>query len=138
MKIDAVKREVPFTRPGCPDEVWVGWDVSEVIAAFRASLATMWRNGDDRTLRFQNECRLGETLILRSLALQSSCNAKVVRKRLAAESEAVENAGCIRKVFETRSRADRFRRVQDNERQSRLPPWIVVDLHLQTLDQSRS
>jgi hypothetical protein len=28
---------------GCPDEVWVGSCVSEVLAAFVASVVTVWR-----------------------------------------------------------------------------------------------
>jgi hypothetical protein len=43
--------ETDLRRFGCPDEVWVGSCVSEVIAAFWASLATMWSNRDDRALR---------------------------------------------------------------------------------------
>jgi hypothetical protein len=38
-------------RTGCANEVWVGSLVPEVLAARVASLATMWRNRDDRALR---------------------------------------------------------------------------------------
>ena|ERR1035438_3424982 len=36
---------------GCPERAEVGSSVSEVLAAFWASLATMWRNHDDPALR---------------------------------------------------------------------------------------
>jgi hypothetical protein len=42
---------------GCQDEVWVGSGVSEVMAAFVTSLATMWRNRDDRALRLDGSRR---------------------------------------------------------------------------------
>jgi len=42
----------------CPDAVRVDSSVSQALRPFRASQAGMWRNGDDRGLRFQRGCWL--------------------------------------------------------------------------------
>jgi hypothetical protein len=44
-------RDTPLAGLGCPEGAQVGSGVSEVLRALGASLATMWRNHDDRAVR---------------------------------------------------------------------------------------
>jgi hypothetical protein len=51
VKVPRLPMEADSGAIRLPDGVQVGWGVSEVMAAFVASLAGMWLNHDDRALR---------------------------------------------------------------------------------------
>jgi hypothetical protein len=49
--VQALTKSLFLLRFACPEGAQVGSGVSEVMVAFVASLAGMWRNHDDRALR---------------------------------------------------------------------------------------
>jgi len=65
-----------------PRGVRVGSSVSEVMAAFVASLAGMWRNHDDRVMRLNRRC----------LQSRSSISAAEVRKTITVSVRQVQDA----------------------------------------------
>jgi hypothetical protein len=61
----------PFRKPlllgfGCPEGIWVGSGVSEVLRAFWTTPATVYGNHDDGALRLDRRCLRSRSWIIDS------------------------------------------------------------------------
>src|ERR1700722_2970917 len=67
------------------------------------------------------------------LGIAASCDVRVVRKRSCGRGGRHGNGGCIRKVFQARTRRGPLRRVPGRRNQPLLRPWRIGDRRTQSL-----